>query len=226
MLSSKLKPLLLGLAMMLAAVLAVVATPKPIPKAEQPNLEALIPKQFGDWSIDPAIIPVLPSPDQQQKLSETYDQMVNRTYVNGKGQRIMVSIAYGSRQNQKLKAHRQEVCYASQGFQVRNVVHEKARVGGADITVTRMFASAKERREPVTYWFTVGNQVVQSHLERLLAQIQYSITGSIPDGVLVRISNLSENEKLAYQQHLEFVNALIDVIPPQSRKRFVGASES
>ena len=89
-----------------------------------------------------------------------------------------------------------------------------------------MFASAKERREPVTYWFTVGNQVVQSHLERLLAEIQYSITGAIPDGVLVRISNLSENEKLAYQQHLEFVNALVDVIPPQSRKRFVGASES
>ena len=220
----KLRPLVLGLAMILAAILAVVATPKPIAKGEQPILETLIPKQFGDWSIDPAIIPVLPSPDQQQVLQETYDQMVNRTYVNSKGERVMISIAYGSRQNQKLKAHRQEVCYASQGFQVRNVVHQTARVAGADIMVTRMFAVSKQREEPVTYWFTVGGQVVQSHLERLLAQVQYGIAGTIPDGVLVRVSNISSNEQAAYQQHLVFINALLATMPPQSQRRFVGNS--
>ncbi len=222
MFASKLRPLVLGFAMILAAGMAVVATPKPVAKSEQPNLEALIPKQFAEWSIDPAIIPILPSPDQQQVLQETYDQMVNRTYVNTKGERVMISIAYGSRQNQKLKAHRQEVCYASQGFQVRNVVHQTARVAGADITVTRMFAVSKQRQEPVTYWFTVGGQVVQSHLQRLLVQIQYGITGTIPDGVLVRVSNISSNEQGAYQQHLVFINALLDTMPPQSRSRFVG----
>jgi EpsI family protein len=218
----KLRSLVLGLAMILAAILAVVATPKPIAKSEQPNLEALIPKQFGDWSIDPAIIPVLPSPDQQQVLQETYDQMVNRTYVNTKGERVMISIAYGSRQSQKLKAHRQEVCYKSQGFEVRNVVHQTAKVAGADITVTRMFAVSKQRQEPVTYWFTVGGQVVQSHLERLLVQVQYGITGTIPDGVLVRVSNISANEQAAYQQHLVFINTLLETMSPQSRRRFVG----
>lgn len=220
--STILRHLGIGLAMILAAILAVIVTPKPIPKSEQPDLEALIPRQFGDWSIDTAITPVLPSPDQQQVLQETYDQMVNRTYVNTKGERVMISIAYGSRQDQKLKAHRQEVCYASQGFQIRNIVHQTVRVAGTDISVTRMFAVSKQREEPVTYWFTVGGQVVQSRLERLLVQVQYGLAGTIPDGVLVRVSNLSSNEQGAYQEHLAFINALLETMSPQSRSRFVG----
>jgi EpsI family protein len=217
-----LRAIITGIAMVATAGLAVVLTPKQIPVSNRPNLEALIPKQFGDWSNDPSIIPILPSPNQKEVLDETYDQMVNRTYVNTNGERVMISIAYGSRQSQKLKAHRQEVCYKSQGFTITNIIHKEARVAGADIPVTRMFAVLKQRQEPVTYWFTVGSHVVQSHLDRLLMQIRYGVTGTIPDGVLVRVSNLSGDEQEAYQQHLAFINALLATMSPQDRSRFVG----
>ena len=220
------KNFIIGLCMLAAAGLAVAMKPAPVPPHLRPDLETLIPKDFDDWKIDPNVIPVLPSAGQKQMLDETYDQIVSRTYVNSKGDRIMLSIAYGSQQTQKLKAHRQEVCYASQGYEIKDIVHEKARVDGSDITVTRMYAVSKERHEPVTYWFTVGNQVVQSRLERLLVQFQYAFTGMIPDGVLVRISNISTEPQQAYQAHLNFINTMFAHMPPGSVRRFVGLTHS
>ncbi|HMN13907.1 MAG TPA: EpsI family protein, partial [Bellilinea sp.] len=198
----------------MAIFLAYALTPKAIPVEDQPNLEEIIPKQFGNWKVDPGLVPILPSPDQQ---------LVNRAYVDTHGRRIMLSIAYGSRQNQNLKAHRQEICYAAQGFQIENLQHVPVEVGGTEITVTRMFATAGQRQEPVTYWFTVGNQVVQSRIERFIVQMRYGLSGIIPDGVLVRISNLNSNEQVAYQEHLNFINEMLSNIPEASRVRFIGA---
>jgi EpsI family protein len=214
--------LLLTALMLASSVFAIVMKPTPIPKQAQPDLELLIPKQFGDWTVDPDIAPIMPDAGVQQQLNETYDQMVNRTYVNNRGEKIMVSVAYGSQQSQKLKAHRQEVCYASQGFEIRDFRREQAVVNGVSIGVYRMFAINKHRFEPVTYWFTVGDKVVGSRLERLLVQLQYAFTGSIPDGVLVRVSNISPNEPASYQAHIEFINTLLRAMPPESVKRFVG----
>lgn len=212
----------LGLAMLAAPAMAFFMAPKPIPKTEQPNLEKLIPREFAGWRIDPSITPVLPSPDQEAKLAETYDQMVNRTYVNSLGIRMMISIAYGSRQDQKLKAHRQEVCYSSQGFQIKTIRHKSEKVAGVDIALTQMFAVSGQREEPVTYWFTVGNQVVQTHLQRLMAQLQYGLAGTIPDGVLVRVSSLQHDYELAYGDHIEFINTLLASMPPEAQQRLVG----
>jgi exosortase B len=214
-----------GLMLLFAVVSAITLQPKVIPVSEQPNLDLLIPKQFGEWTIDQSIIPVLLDPGPQQQLAETYDQTVNRTYINGTGKTIMLSIAYGSRQNQKLKAHRQEVCYAAQGFEIQNLKHVTAHISDVDIVVTHMLAVAKQREEPVTYWFTVGNRVVQSHLQRLVAQLQYGLAGTIPDGVLVRISSLDSNEQAAYQDHVNFMNEMLEFMPLEGRARFVGDAD-
>lgn len=214
------------LSMATAATLGSLLKPEAIPQSQHLDLERLIPKEFDGWTIDSSMVPVLPSPDRQQMLNETYDQLVNRTYMDSSKRRIMVSIAYGSRQTQSLKAHRQEVCYASQGFQIRNLKHEQVKVAGKDITVTRMFATAKERQEPVTYWFTVGDRVVQSHLERLVAQIRFGLSGTIPDGVLVRVSSLSSDPERAYGEQLDFINVLVTQIPAEHRSHFVGNLDS
>lgn len=221
---TNLRYFIIGIAMLAAAGLAIAMKPAPIPKQAQPDLETLIPKQFDGWSIDPTVAPVMPTVGVQQQLKETYDQMVNRTYINTKGDRMMISIAYGSQQTQKLKAHRQEVCYASQGFEIQHFKREGATVAGVPITVNRMFAVAKQRYEPVTYWFTVGDKVVGSRLDRLLVQIQYAFTGSIPDGVLVRVSNISQNEPASYQAHIEFINTMLRSVSPEGVKKLVGST--
>ena len=60
-----------------------------------PNLETMFPKAFGDWRVDTSMPVILPSPDVQALLDKIYNQVLSRSYVNAKGERIMLSVAYG-----------------------------------------------------------------------------------------------------------------------------------
>lgn len=186
------------------------------------RLETAVPRQFADWRVDESIVPLPPSPDQQTVLNQIYDQILSRTYVNSKGERVMLSITYGSKQNQQLRAHRQEVCYSAQGFKISNLQHLDATIAGGPVPATRMVATQGARVEPVTYWFTTGDTVVLSYWDRELAQFRYALSGYVPDGYLVRISNLSEDASASFATHLAFANALMPQLDPELRRRLVG----
>ncbi|MBK6789523.1 MAG: exosortase-associated EpsI family protein [Betaproteobacteria bacterium] len=62
-------------------------------------LERQVPEAFGEWRLDTSIRPVLPDPGLQAMLDTLYSQTLARTYVNAKGERVMLSIAYGSDQS-------------------------------------------------------------------------------------------------------------------------------
>lgn len=186
------------------------------------DLEQSVPTRFGDWQLDTSIVPLPPSPDQQSLLNKIYDQILSRTYINSKGERVMLSITYGSKQNQQLRAHRQEVCYSSQGFKITELQRTDVQVGGGPIPVTRMVATKDRRIEPVTYWFTTGDTVVMSYWDREFAQFRYAMSGYVPDGYLVRVSNLSGDTQASFDGHLGFVNALLPHLDPELRRRLVG----
>jgi EpsI family protein len=212
---------------MLAAAglaLALVPDKKMSDASTRIDLEVVIPEAFDDWTMLPNIAPVDVRAGAKEMLEETYDQIVTRTYVNNRdGSVMMISIAYGSEQTQELKAHRQEVCYAAQGFNISDLHVAGEKVAGREITVTRMLAVNNNRSEPVTYWFTVGDSVVQSRLERFLVQLKYAFTGYVPDGFLVRVSNLSTDKEGSYKAHIEFINSLLSKVPKDQLHRFAGA---
>jgi len=220
--------LVIGLAMLMAFGMSIVMKPtvKAADKGPKINLEAMIPAEFGDWKIDPIVIQVKPSPDVQQNLNAIYDQILTRTYVNSQGERMMLSIAYGGAQTDQLKAHRQEVCYSAQGFQIKSLISQAVKIGQSTIPITRMLAVMGSRSEPVTYWFTMGDRVVLSSFERLVVQLKYGLTGEIPDGMLVRISNISTDPARAYEAHIAFVRDLISHMREQDARRLVGFSPS
>ncbi len=198
------------IAMVSAAVAAQVLKPShKISQSRKIELEAMIPHNFGDWRIDSSVRLVAPAPDVQANLNKIYDQILSRAYINSRGERMMLSIAYGGAQDDTLKAHRQEVCYSAQGFSISGLVHTSLAFGQSTIPVTRMMAVQGERSEPVTYWFTMGDQVVLSRPERLIVQLKYGLSGEIPDGMLVRISNLSTEPQRAFHSQEEFVHDLI-----------------
>lgn len=214
-------PLVAGLAMALVAALAPammpVSAPQPI------DLERVIPERFGDWRVDPEGATAAVAPDVQEKLDRLYGQVVARTYVNSQGERMMLTVAYGGDQSDALKAHRQEVCYRAQGFEVRGVESARVSAAGREIPVTRMFAVRGERAEPVTYWFTMGDRVVRGRLERLRVQVESGLAGRIPDGMLVRVSSLSQDAPRAYAAQDAFVSAVVAAIPATEAARFVGS---
>jgi EpsI family protein len=221
--SSDWKFLLTGAAMVFSAGAALALRPSPTPEPVDLDLERIIPRSFGDWAVDPMIVPISPTPDVQTSLDRLYKQIVSRTYANSRGERVMLMIAYGGDQSDALKAHRQEVCYAAQGFEIRNVLHESLRFEGKTIPVTRLLAVRDARSEPVTYWFTMGDRVVFGRLERLLVQISYGLSGRIPDGMLVRVSSISTNPARAFTGHEEFVGALLGEMREGNVDRLLGS---
>jgi exosortase B len=205
--------------------LAAAATPllRPVPANASVDLEAMIPASFGGWRLEEEVVPIAPTPDVQANLDRLYRQIVSRTYVNDVGEHVMLMVAYGGDQSDALKAHRQESCYAAQGFAINGLEHGTLTTAGRTIPVTRMHAVRAERSEPVTYWFTMGDRVVLGRAERLKVQLENGLARRIPDGMLVRVSNLSGDARGAYAVHQSFVAALVAALAPADANRFVGA---
>jgi EpsI family protein len=221
------KFLLAGAAMVLAAGAALALKPSRVHQDTLAfDLEGVIPRSFGSWIIDPSIIPIAPAPDAQANLDRLYSQVVSRTYVNARGERVMLVVAYGGEQSDALKAHRQEVCYVAQGFEIRNVLNENLRFREKTIPVTRVVAVRGPRSEPVTYWFTMGDRVVLGRLERLMVQLRFGLSGRIPDGMLVRVSSISSNPAQAFNGQEEFISALLEGMRQGDVYRLLGSRPS
>lgn len=221
---SKRLALVLALLMCAASVGAIVARPT-IKAAEQGvgiSLEKMIPTQFGDWTEEPQRVSQIVNPQTQELLDKLYSQILTRTYTNAEGYRVMLSLAYGSDQRGSLQAHKPEVCYPAQGFKVQKIEAMPLATPAGSIPAQRLFATLGPRQEPVTYWFTMGDKAVQSTVERRLVQISYALTGRIPDGLLFRISSIDGDQMRANRFHDQFVNQLLQAIPPADRVRLSG----
>ena len=85
-----------------------------------------------------------------------------------------------------------------------------------------MFAVKGSRTEPVTYWFTMGNQVVLSRTERFVVQLKYAMSGIIPDGMLVRVSNITADPEAGYKAQAAFLDEMMRAVDPQSSDKLLG----
>jgi EpsI family protein len=218
--------ILLAALMCVASVGAIVARPS-VEFADQGakmSLDAMIPEKFGNWRNEPQRISQVVNPQTQELLDKLYSQILTRTYVNPDGYRIMLSLAYGADQRGALQAHKPEVCYPAQGFKLQKTEALPLATPIGAIPAQRLMTSLGPRQEPVTYWFTMGDKAVQSKLERRLVQLTYGLTGRIPDGLLFRISSIDADQARANLHHDQFVNQLLQAIPPGDRARLSGLS--
>jgi EpsI family protein len=183
------------------------------------NLETMVPASFGDWSIDNSIVPLMISPEVQAKLDKIYNQTLSRTYVDRQGRRIMLSIAYGGDQSDSTQLHRPEVCYAAQGFQVGQNVKAELQSGYGALPVRRLMATQGLRKEPITYWISVGNTLVTSHFQQKIVQLKYGLRGVIPDGFLVRISALTADKEAGYELEQAFAQSMLGSMSTADRER-------
>lgn len=184
------------------------------------QLEQALPKRFGDWRVDENIPVVLPSPDVERVLNMIYSQTLARTYVNSQGQRIMLSIAYGGDQSDGTRAHRPEVCYPAQGFQIRANRKAEYTINGATLGVRQLVAQLGGRVEPISYWIMVGEHVALSGTEQKLAQLQYGMRGLIADGLLMRVSSINREAEQDYALHQRFLADVYQAMDPALRSRY------
>lgn len=192
-------------------------------------LHSLVPEAFGDWTVDPNLIPVLSDPTVQSKLDTLYSETLNRTYVNKRGQRIMLSMAYGRNQNsESTAAHRPEFCYVAQGFSIRGFGKDKVSLPNHQLEVVRLEAQIGRRIEPISYWVTLNDEAITPGIDRKLRQLRYGLQGFIVDGMLVRISSIEEAAAPAgstpdYRLHDRFMADLEKALPTGFQSRFFGS---
>ena len=190
-------------------------------------LDKQVPESFGEWTLDTNVRPVVPDPGLQAMLDTLYSQTLARTYVNAKGERVMLSIAYGSDQsNEATAVHRPEFCYSAQGFRVRVIGKESLTVGQTQIPVSRVLAQLGQRNEPITYWVTLDESATLPGLGRKLEQIRYGLKGQIPDGMLVRVSSISVTTAESYALQQRFLQQMYAAVPTEVRGRYFGAANA
>lgn len=211
--------------MVVAAVLSVVLKPsaRMVDQLEPLVLSEMIPTRFGPWRVDTGVAPMLISADVQAALAVLYTETLERTYINDRGERIMLSIAYGRDQGgDGTQVHRPEFCYSAQGFGLSGIQSGTLNTAHGSLPIRRLVASQGARQEPVTYWVTVGEHATLPGLPRKLIQLRYGLDGQIPDGMLVRVSSISRDAVQAYVRQDAFIRDMVDALAPGHRMRVVG----
>jgi EpsI family protein len=187
------------------------------------NLESLVPATLNGWEEDKTLSNAVVNPQTEEALKKIYAQTLSRTYVNRNGDRVMLSIAYGSDQGgESTQAHRPEICYTAQGFGLKENHVDQLKTSYGEVPVRRLVAVNGLRNEPITYWVTVGDKATLPGFRRKLAQLAYGLNGTIPDGLIFRVSTIQKDAGEAYRLQDQFVNALFDAITPAQRTRLAG----
>ena len=214
--------------MMLVAAAVAANTYKPTLRLADVKpkivLDSQIPTAFGPWSEDRSVVPILPNPEVQATLDALYSATLARTYRNAAGQRVMLSIAYGSDQSSEAtQVHRPEYCYSAQGFRVKGRGEDTVVVGSHPIRVLRLVATLGPRVEPITYWITLDELATLPGVDRKLAQMRYGLKGQIPDGLLFRVSTVGLTEAESFALQGQFINDLYRHMDSAIAPRYFGS---
>lgn len=208
-----------------ASAMALRPTHRIADEGQKVDLERMIPKQFGDWSAIEQSSGQIVNPQQTEALNAIYTQLLSRTYVNAKGETVMLSIAYGSDQSDAKALHYPEVCYPAQGFQVLSNQPSAISTDFGDIRVKRLQTVMGNRSEPLIYWSTVGDKVVVGGKETKLEQLRYGFKGQIPDGLLFRVSSVTNEAESGYINQQNFVRDLLAASNPADRSKLAGLNQ-
>lgn len=210
--------------MVLSGVLTKIMTPSVTFSDPQTNinLENLIPREFNQWKINPSIAAIIVNPDDNGLLNKLYSQTLSRTYINNKGEQIMLSIAYGRDQRADLQVHRPEICYTTSGFDISNMSKTFVDTSIGRIPVMQLVAKLGNRNEPITYWIRVGDSLTRGWFEQKLTAIAYGLTGKAPDGLLFRISTISADNQDSYRIQQTFLTTLLQAVRSEDRHWLVG----
>ena len=216
------RDLLVGGAALLAAGTAYARMPRqPMMMIGKDQLDKIVPLHIDNWSYETASGLVLPPPDQLARL--LYDQQLTRSYSSPDRLPVMLLMAYGSSQGGMLQIHRPEICYPASGFHLSETKVTAIPLGPHRAVASRSFvASSDTRVEQVLYWTRIGELVPTSWVGQRLAVVRANLHGQIPDGLLVRLSTVSNDPDQAQATLKKFARAMLDAMPKTTQHMLIG----
>ncbi|MEP6784449.1 MAG: exosortase-associated protein EpsI, V-type [Sphingomonadales bacterium] len=215
--------IIIGGALVAASGLAYARKPsiavKPIKKGQ---LDTMLPSNVGPWSFQSSSGLVLPPPDA---LSDRlYDEVSTRVYTAQGRPPVMLLIAYSNLQDGMLQIHRPEVCYPVGGFKLSDSQIIDVPLAANKLVTCRFFtAESAARTEQVLYWTRIGRMMPGEWIEQRWAVVDANLRGEIPDGLLVRMSMVVPDPKMAFDQLTTFARELTGEVSPPMRTLLIGA---
>lgn len=213
--------------LLLTAVLAANSRPttRMAEMGEAIDLQTLVPKRIGDWVMDEREGIKVVNPQANVAVSEIYQQVLSRHYVNTKnGNVVMLSIAYGADQSYGHDLHVPDVCYPAGGFQIVQRTDSNLQFGdNLSLPTRRLIAQRAQRREPLTYWVVVGERAVTGAVAAKLAALSYGMQGVVPDGMIIRVSTVGLPDKQAFAEQDAFAAEMLRNLPSRWKSKITGA---
>lgn len=218
------RKLLIGCGVGATAILSELYVPqRRSPQLSEQKFDSLFPQRVGEWAYQGSAGLVLPPQDQLSRA--LYELLLTRIYADNNKDHppVMVVVAYSSVQEGRLQVHRPEVCYPSAGFTIASNVKTTISLSKSlAIPARYIVADRGARRECVLYWTRVGPAMPQAWVEQRLMMAQANLEGYIPDGLLGRVSVISDNTTMALSLLSDFVRTLIHAMTPGGRGLLIG----
>ncbi len=215
------REVLAGLAMLSAAGVAVARKPTfELNYLGNHKLDDAIPERIGRWKFLTNSGLVVPPEDQLQQA--LYSQLLTRVYDDGISPPIMLLIAYSASETGFLQVHRPEFCYTAAGYSLSDFdQHQVPLIGPHELRVNTLTAMRDGMAERLFYWTRIGNHIPHSWTEQRLVFAEDNLRKIIPDAVLVRVSAISADKSLAFEEMDEFIRAMVQAVPASLRRVFV-----
>lgn len=216
----------ISISLIVARIFATALTPTENTSLSKAGfiLEEVVPTSIKGWKLDPTMNIIQPNEGGSLR-DKVYDQTISRGYRDKNGYLIMLVIAYGRNQSDTLQLHRPEVCYVANGFKIISNERRDIKLdvyGTVSLPSRGLYTRSSFRPEVVSYWTRVGDTLPTSNLSRQYEKLKFGLSGRIPDGLLVRVSSISDKPHEAFKMHDMFINDLLEVINPEDINLFLG----
>lgn len=186
------------------------------------TLGSLVPKRIGPWAVTTPGGVIVATEETQN--TDGYDQLLTRVYDAPGLPTVMLLIAYGSTQGGSLQLHRPETCYPGQGFALGAFEDADLSLPPGKPVRTRGFTAKRdERNERVLYWTRIAGDFPRSTAEEYLTIFRSVLGGTVPDGILVRLSSIGPDDRASEAALTRFAHAMIAAAPPEGRQVLVAA---
>lgn len=219
------RSLMIGGAMALTAGVAHELRPRSVDAADAIKIGPLIPSAIGPWRFVGSDGMVVARPEEEEDgPSDGYDQLVTRVYAANGLPTVMLLLAYGGAQGGGLQLHRPETCYPGQGFKLSKHEDLDLNFGRREplVHARRFTATRDERIERLIYWTRIASQFPRNTAEEYTAILRSALTGSVADGLLVRMSTISDDIAGSDRALDQFAHELLAAAPQAARKMLIG----
>jgi len=214
-----LRTLFIAALMLLAGLSTAALRPAPSNAIDAPDLDAMLPDDFGGWRRIALADAVLPS-ETDLRAGEA---VAYRAYRDDLGRTVTLVVAYGPPLGDSVRLHRPEKCYVAQGFEILAKSRASINAGAKSVAIVNLDTKSAARREAVSYWLRDGDGFSGRASENALRRLRDSLSRPL-DGALVRVSTINAQGP-QFELNESFLADFADALPSEARALLLGKVE-